>query len=244
MNNVGIIFALLATLTAPVYPGGAEYDGLTSIISISNQAAINSTVFSFGCWTRAESLGESSAGRIMDHATGWSLRTTAGTPEGYRFLAVGWDTTDGQWDISVLTFDVWAHVAVTYDASSTANIPVMYYNGVSQAISPTSDITPVGTFTMGTGALTIGNIPAATRTWDGQLAECFYYDRILSAAEINQIAFRGPASRGVAIGYWPLGVFGARNYTRTAGLTGTPTAITVSTVAGPPLRYASQGEAP
>ena len=50
------------------------------------------------------------------------------------------------------------------------------------------------------------------------------------------------APRG-RIGYWPMGVFGGRNYTSTTGLDGTETAIT-QVGPHPPLSYASQGSTP
>lgn len=216
----------------------SHFDGTDSVITVTQQAAINGNVFTVGCWTRYASLGESSGGRMLAKDTGWNIRLVSG--DTYRLIADGWTTTDGQWDIPTQGTNTWAQIVVSYDGTSDANDPVMYRNGVSIVVTQIAG--PVGTFIPGTGDLYIGNTNGSARTWDGELAECFFYNRVLSANEVVQVKTKGPASlqRGL-IGYWPLGVFGARNYTSTLGLTGTPTSVTL--VSGnPPLSYGSQSE--
>lgn len=55
----------------------------------------------------------------------------------------GHQATDGYWftDDPILSSDGWVHVAVTYDASSTNNKPVLYINAQSQS-AVTEDATP------------------------------------------------------------------------------------------------------
>jgi hypothetical protein len=244
-NIIGIICSLIITFTGlliytpAVSPGGSEFDGSTSIISIPNQAALNGTLVTTGCWSRYESLGGASASRMIKHNSHWEIRII-GTAT-YRFQALGWSTI-GVWSFPGQALNTWAHIAASYDRSSTANVPIGYLNGIAQTV--TTVTAPTGTFTTGTNPITIGNQTAANLTWDGQLAECFLYNRILGPGEIMQVKNRGPADRGIATGYWPLGVFGARNYTSTSGLVGTPTSVTVSVVSGPPLAYSPQGETP
>lgn len=74
--------------------------------------------------------------------------STAGT---LRFNAMGWATTGGTFTIPGPTASAaWHHLAITYNASSTANKPIIYLDGTLQTV--TTATTPAGTYTFADGA--------------------------------------------------------------------------------------------
>ncbi len=97
-----------------------------------------------------------------------------------------WSGALGAWGAPWPATGVWVHWVVTYDGSSTSNLPGMYYNGISQTVST---ITPVsGTLSTNTDSYWIGNRGNGDRGWDGMLAECAIWDRILNPVEIRLLA--------------------------------------------------------
>ena len=64
-----IIFLL--TLTCAPALAASHFDGADSVIVITQQAAINVSAFTVGCWTRYATLGEGNLARIV--SKGWRL---------------------------------------------------------------------------------------------------------------------------------------------------------------------------
>lgn len=88
----------------------------------------------------------------------------------------------GQWVTSFSTGRR-AVIAVTYDASSTANDPVIYIDGSPVTITET--LTPNGTITTNTDNYVLGNRKNDNaRNLDGWIGSFFVWDRILSPAEV------------------------------------------------------------
>lgn len=83
----------------------------------------------------------------------------------------------------------WYHVAVTFDNSNIANVPILYKNGVSIAITQVG--APNATFGSGDAYDVLfggtGDVTAAI-AHDGQIADLRIYNRILTAGEILDIA--------------------------------------------------------
>lgn len=98
---------------------------------------------------------------------------------------------NARWEMPANTmvgnFGTWHHAAVTYDADSTANDPVFYFDGA--LVSTVEIAVPSGTRTTDVGVdLGIGNRPSAlSRQFNGSLEDPRLYNRILSAAEIQTI---------------------------------------------------------
>jgi len=236
-----LLFFIFCLLSSFCYATTSDFNGTTSIVTVTQQAAINSDVFTMGCWTYRESDGEGSVGTIFDKsnatiANGWHLQIASSL---YNFRTA-WTTTDGIWTIPESTVNTWSHIAVSYNFGSTANDPTIYVDGVEQ--SETEVNNPNGTELNDIDDLDIGNRTGADRTWDGKLADCFFYNRILTANEIKQIMRWGPQSlKNGLIGYWPLGAFTGNNYTSTTNLNGTPTGLTVSNI-GPPVNSPQGGK--
>lgn len=142
-------------------------------------------------WINARSYGaEQNEGVIFWASASWFL-TMRGADTTLQFLMVfsggnfRWRMPTGQMTGNL---DEWHHVAVTYDAGSTANDPVFYFDGDVVAA------TEIGTGS-GSRVSDVGDDKAIGRSpqsvdfqFDGGLADARMYDRILSAAEIKTIA--------------------------------------------------------
>jgi hypothetical protein len=231
---------LSLTLTAPVYPSATDFNGTTSQISVTHQASLDSANVSFGCWSRLESnsvsrdiLSTTDAGPTVGLEFGYLQPSN--TYYLFAVTTVDWPT----WTVAAPSLNTWVHVVVTW--ASPLTTPTIYVNSVSQSVTTVG--APTGTFLPGTSALILGNA-VSSLPWDGQLAECFWYNRILTANEVRAVYVRGPrAVRNGLIAYWPLGAYGANNFTSSTGLNGTPTATSVISN-GPPLSYSPQGDQP
>lgn len=93
-------------------------------------------------------------------------------------------TTNGTWTVdSVVPMNKWSHVAVTYDTSSTSNVPSIYLNGVLQTLSSTTQ--PTGTWTNTTDNLVIfEDTGAGTTPFFGVLDNIVWYNYIRTPAQI------------------------------------------------------------
>jgi hypothetical protein len=101
-----------------------------------------------------------------------------------------WTTTSGAWRVTGLTTNTIYHIVVTYDGSSSSNVPVMYVNGVRSTLTLVTN--PSGTINNTFDSqFILGNINqtgnVGNRTWDGQIYKTSYYNRILSDQEAIQL---------------------------------------------------------
>jgi hypothetical protein len=97
---------------------------------------------------------------------------------------VVWSDATGGWTFPGPSEGAWHHLVVTYDASSTANDPLIYVDGEGVTVARLNS--PLGTITPDTsGNLTIGNRVAGSynRGWDGMLADVAVWNRILAPWE-------------------------------------------------------------
>lgn len=92
----------------------------------------------------------------------------------------------GEWRIPRPATGIFHHFAITYDASSTANDPIFYLNGVAQAVTEVA--APVGTLVSNGDPYQIGNRHLGTAVWDGQLYRFAVWNRILTPAEIASLS--------------------------------------------------------
>ena len=158
---------------------------------IGNDTAGGSTEkMTFAAWIRPEGLGEFDLGRIIDFGVGDISLYMASGPD--IIFQVTWSSGIKSYRIvDPISLNQWTHVAVTYDATSSTNLPVIYINGVS--VSFTGAAPGLGTFSgiTSTGGTpercTIGNNSNAGKTFDGQIADVAVWNSILSANEIRSI---------------------------------------------------------
>lgn len=92
----------------------------------------------------------------------------------------------GEWTFSV-GYGLWRHVVVTYDGTSSANVPIAYVNGKS--VTLTTVTSPSGSRDADTTSLGIGNRSegVANRSINGQIAYVRMWNRILTAGEVSDL---------------------------------------------------------
>ncbi len=153
--------------------------GTTDKITTAESFA-RATQVSYGIWT----YRRAAAGRRMwDGGDDFAQLDRASAGGTYVFFEPDWSGSDAEWAITEPSAGAWHHILVTYDASSTANDPVIYVDGVS--VTVTENTAPVGTFTAVACDWSVGNRKLdSARSWDGYLAEFAIWDGvILTAAE-------------------------------------------------------------
>lgn len=134
--------------------------------------------------------------------TGWGL--THGISGGDQIdFAYGWEDADGAWQSSNPPQATWFNLAITYDAGSTANNPLIYFNAVSQSVNETNAPGGVGKDDS-PNPIIIGNIEHGSvdsqRPLNGRIAEVCIHNVILAPNEIKT-AMREIVHRGL-VGYW------------------------------------------
>jgi hypothetical protein len=95
----------------------------------------------------------------------------------------------GQWKTpdNSIALNQWYHVLLLYNISSDTNDPIIYINGVKQAV--TEFQAPGGTPTDDAGTtMAIGNVAAnVNRGFDGTIDDVRVYNRELSVSEVKQL---------------------------------------------------------
>ena len=124
-------------------------------------------------WFRATAWGGNDLGRVFDKGPSNTVVGMCHENVSAAFL-VGrsfsnnpgnWCTPEGS-----LALNTWTHVAVVYDDSSAANVPLIYIDGVLQTV--TAESTPSGNaVSEANAALAIGDRTIGERAFAGQLDE-------------------------------------------------------------------------
>lgn len=151
---------------------------------------------SYHAWAYQRSAGGGNLGRL------WSKRTVSGTevdscywaPTGasgsgsfninYQIQRIG----NSAWECTTPALNNWYSFVVTYDGSSTLNVPKMYLNGISQTVTQTAG--PSGSIVPNADPFVIGNRASDNaRIWDGMVAHFAIWNGvILSAADALNLA--------------------------------------------------------
>lgn len=98
-----------------------------------------------------------------------------------------WSTGIGQWrsPTSSILINTLYHAVMTYDASSTANNPKMYVNGVSKTVTKLNS--PTGSWASNSGnSLRVSNNSSGT-SFIGKLQRTRIYNAILTQAQITAL---------------------------------------------------------
>jgi len=182
-------------------------DSLTNNNGVSN---IDVAAFSIGGWVYMNAQptgGETLLMTASSISSGNSAVNFSGRPPNssgwkmqfnYRF-----SSTEGEWEYNTdLNTGQWYHVTITFDRSSTSNNPIIYVDGSSVTVNELE--APVGTGHSGNDSVSFGENVGASGDLDGRIAEVFFYNRIISAAEAYTL-YRG--SPGMIVNgltaYWP-----------------------------------------
>jgi hypothetical protein len=175
--------------------------------------------------------GTVSSARAWDHLKGQvQLR---GSANRFLFQSV-WSSVEGIWIVtsSVPTWANWNHFAVTYNGSSSANVPTFYINGSAVSIDTTAS-SPSGTINNTASTLAIGNRRSSLFAQiGGAMAYMGFHNVVLTAAEINYAMRLGFLPRGAYIQIPMLGDSPEPDYSG-AKRNATVSGATVAT--GPPV---------
>jgi uncharacterized protein (TIGR02145 family) len=111
------------------------------------------------------------------------------------FFFADWSGTNGWWYASnVLMYNQWVFVTVTYDHSSTSNVPTFYVNGEAASLytvtSPTGSIVSDASY-----PLMMGNDNVSVYPSRGTFDDVRIYNRILSADEIKRLYQLGATTK-------------------------------------------------
>ena len=146
---------------------------------------------SYSVWAKPSGWGTLDMGHVFRWAAPFEidLLSLRLSHEQWDYVAF-FNSNNGQWHGGNVLLNEWQHVAVVYDAGSTANKPAIYLNGAAQTITELS--TPAGVTRVGTGPRPLGNNVSSVRQFHGDLARFASWNGLLTAAEVLQL------SRGIA----------------------------------------------
>jgi hypothetical protein len=187
-----IIGKLIGTMTGvTVTNGHFNFDGANDVIDFGTLASPLINVFSGGgtvsVWIRAESDGEGNLGRIATTGSGGNgwfflVREEASSALRVGFGASGTAGTNEWKTTNRYPINEWMFVTVTWDSDLITTAATIYINGVSVAVTAST----VGGSVDDTGRpLHVGNLDTI-RTFDGDIDVLSFYNRKLTAAEVQQ----------------------------------------------------------
>ena len=162
---------------------GLQFDGQAA--NVTSTLTANGTIRTYSLSTYRMGPGGYGFGRILSKSSASGeveLLENDDANAVYRYIRV-WDGTIGSWTIPQPSANVWHHIGVIYDASSTANKPTIYLDGVAQTVSTTS--TPVGSIVSNTDPYILGNSASGDRGWNGLIDNLYIYNAALTQAQIQ-----------------------------------------------------------
>ena len=196
--------------------GSLMFDGADTKVSIAAATPINNIFDGGGAVEfviNPESAGENSAARIVNKS--WQALTVLPSGDTYSLdFDYGFSTAAGKWRVSGLPLNETTHVVIVYDNSSASNDPVFWIDGEPMTVGNgvTEELAPSGTRNSDAATnITIGNIPASSRTFDGRIDEVALYATPPGGQAIAQHAFQALqqysslALEAEPVGYWRLG---------------------------------------
>lgn len=193
-NRDGAVVGAIWT-TASKYGNALFFDG--GVDKVTSELTLHATARSYLLWTNRAGAGGGNFGRIFDKRNGGSeveLFFNDETAGKYRYVRV-WSGGVGNWSIPQPSANEWHHIAVVYDASSAANDPQIYVDGVAQVV--TQETAPIGVPLTNADPYVWGNRGGGDRGWNGTLDELQIYDAILTLEQI-QAAMTGAVVASVS----------------------------------------------
>jgi len=169
-----------------------DFNSGTDAVNTPGFTAMHNTdILSIACWLRREGTGGAATGRILDHNTQWLLMYQANAGGSLRFSTRRW-TSDGTWRwTDSAGANTWYHLVVTYSMATADLDPTVYIDGASVGL--TEDASGNGTKQTNTDfEWAWGNNESGIRNWDGQMAHCALWNRLLTAGEVKTVMNYGP----------------------------------------------------
>lgn len=171
-----------------------NFDGSNTLVTISNTATLNQSVFSVAAWVKATTFGAAThLSNIFSKEganSGYTLRAGLGQAQ---FVVGNGSTNAAATDpVATMRIGTWYHLTGTFDGSTIT----IYLNAVNKANQAL-----VG-YSASSANIMIGENPTfPPRKWSGLIDEPIYCNTALSQTEINNLYFTGklPAS---AVSRW------------------------------------------
>src|SRR3989338_7002728 len=142
--------------------------------------------YTIEAWIKPSAAGEGGFGRIIEKGTGTSEYVSLYiNKSGQITFFQKFTTGPGRWKTASnsVKFNDWNHIAVAYDAGSSANTPSVYVNGVLKSL--TRELTPQGSYTINSYNYFIGNNNAQSRTFNGTIDEVRIWNTKRSQSQIK-----------------------------------------------------------
>jgi len=135
-------------------------------------------------WINPNSDGESNNGAIIQKGTDWAFRMI--DTDDIEYLH-GFTNADGKWKTTGndITLNTWNHVVTCYTSSGASPDATFFVNGVSKTATESS--TPNGSPTGVSSDIYIGNRAQNDYTFDGEIDELVFYDKILTSTEVSAL---------------------------------------------------------
>lgn len=217
-----------ATATAGQVGGAASFPGGTSNIKTGLTSV--ATQRSYRVWANRTATGQSTYARLFEKLNDAILFYSSSSRLKFQQYFSG---GVGAFEVAVPASGQY-HIAVTCDASSAANTPLMYVNGILAAFTASSLTS--GAMAATANQLMLGNMTALNRDLVGSLDEFLVSDAILSAAWIKtEYNAQSSPTTFAALGTETSTGSGSVNGTASPARVGTLTAIGVALAMGSAL---------
>jgi Concanavalin A-like lectin/glucanases superfamily len=195
-----LLLALLATCLScqPAFATcGARGFGTTFGVGSTDEVntgytATPASTMTFAAWFYRNGAGGGSLGRIFDQngATATALvsvNDNTSSLAGTMAMLYGQSSASAKWHWTTPSSNAWHHIAVTFNAGSSGNVPIVYIDGAAVSITTDQAFTGTGS-AQTTGSYYIGNRADGTRNWDGKLSDFAYWNVILTASQVKSLA--------------------------------------------------------
>lgn len=164
-------------------------DGVATTDLILSALTGQTTLRSYAAWFWLTGAGGIGFGRLVGTQLDYLRYDSAGARLGY-VRSFNGGVNPGQWSIAAPALAAWHHLLVTYDASAVGDVPIMYLDGVSQAV--TTDALPVGIVDSNAALnLAIGNRDDGARFWNGRIADVGIWSDLRTSSDATLLASGG-----------------------------------------------------
>ena len=170
---------------------GGAFDFSNGSVLVPSDAFDLPAAFTISAWINLDTLGPSSRGRIFDKHSltknGYAFYTA---PNNALLLEIDYNATP---DVrittlsNVISLGTWVHVAATWGGTPFASGMKIYVNGALVGVQTDSPNGATGRSDDSPNSVRLGNNQPGDRALDGRLDEMRFYNRALSAAEIQDI---------------------------------------------------------
>ena len=185
---IGTVNASGATWEQNYYGNDLVYSAAASSVDFtlpSGSKLESLTQMSYEMLVDMTGLGGSSLGRIFQKGSTNGYFLVFASSSTVLQINNGRNTTAGVWTFP-FTENVWHHIVVTYDSSSTSNNPVVYVDGLK--VTVTTSTAPVGTVASDNADFGIGNrVSDHARNWAGKISYVRAWSRILNQPEVTDL---------------------------------------------------------